>query len=108
MDAEMPAGMRRNHLRRVIERKTGRPLVEVVGELYRERSKSPAKVACACTQLAGENVDIAVVEHWLYEFRLATGEEYWVAMAPRLKALLDTLIEEEVVRRIQDLNRRDD
>ncbi|MGE5549813.1 MAG: hypothetical protein ACM3ZC_04675 [Bacteroidota bacterium] len=88
-----------DHLRRRIEDKTGRPLAETVRELYRGQAKTPAQMACACTQLAGEKVPVAVVEEWLREFSHTGREEDWAAMVPRLKLLLERLIDEEVERR---------
>jgi len=86
-------------LRRIIEGKTGRPLGEIVRELYRDRSQSAAQVACLCARLAGQEVTVGVVEEWLDEFSLAGGEERWAAMVPRLKTLLEKLIAEEADRR---------
>ena len=52
-------------------------------------------MACACTELAGEEVPVTVIEEWLQEFLLSDREERWATMVPRLKVLLDRLIAEE-------------
>ena len=99
---DRPGEARRNHLRLVIEQRAGRSLAEIIRELHRDRGQTPIQISCACTELAGENVAIAMVEDWLYEFGLADRSEHWTVMAPRLKALLDGLIQEEVDRRLKD------
>ena len=101
MDCQTPLEQRRKHLRKVIERRTGRRLDEIVKELYRDGAQDAGEVACACTRLAGEKVGVAVVEYWLREFRLADPAEQWAALVPRLKNLLDALIDEEVERRLK-------
>ncbi len=95
-----PAKRHRNHIRHVIEERTGRPLSEIVRELYREQAQTPDQVACFCSRLAGEDVAIGVVEAWLNEFDLIDREERWAAMVPRLHRLLDELIAEEADRRV--------
>ena len=58
-------------------------------------------MACACTELAGEEVAVTVIEEWLQEFLLSDREERWATMVPRLKVLLDRLIAEEADRRVK-------
>ena len=100
MSPYSPVKRHRNHIRRVIEERTGRPLAEIVRELYREQAQTPDQVACFCSRLAGEDVAIGVVEAWLNEFDLIDQEERWAAMVPRLHRLLDELIAEEADRRV--------
>ena len=102
MDGQMPGETYRNYLRRIIEHKTGRPLAEIVRELYHGQGRTPDQISHACTQLAGEQVAVTVVEEWLCEFGLTDSAERWAAMVPRLKTLLDNIIEEEVDRRLKD------
>ena len=100
MSPYSPAKRHRNHIRRVIEERTGRPLSEIVRELYREQDQTPDQMACFCSRLAGEDVAIGVVEAWLSEFDLIDLEEHWAAMVPRLHRLLDELIAAEAGRRV--------
>ena len=102
MDGQMPGETYRDYLRRIIEHKTGRPLAEIVCELYHGQGWTSSHISQACTQLAGEEVAVAVAEEWLYELGLADSAERWAAMVPRLKTLLDNIIEEEVDRRLKD------
>lgn len=100
MDGREPEHRRANHLRRTIEQRTGRPLDEIVREMYAGFRPTPYQVACACTLLAGEEVTAADAETWLRELSLDGWEKQWAAMVPRLRKILDKLIEEEVARRL--------
>lgn len=100
MSPHPSAARYRNRLRRVIEERTGRPLSELVRELYRDQAQTPAQMACLCSRLAGEDVAVGIVEAWLNEFDLIDREERWAEMIPRLHRLLDALIAEEADRRV--------
>lgn len=100
MDGREPEHRRADRLRRTIERKTGRPLDEIVRGIYEAGEPTADQIACACTRLAGEVVTAAEAETWLRQLSLAGREQQWAAMVPRLREVLDQLIEEEVERRL--------
>lgn len=100
MDYETHRERRIDHLKKVIERKTGRALEEVVREMCLDRAQTTAQVACAFTRLTGEEVGVAVVEQWLLDYRLVDRAARWSALVPRVKALFDRLVQEETTRRM--------
>jgi hypothetical protein len=101
LDYQLPLERRRDYLRRVIEKKTGRPLPEIIGELCREFVNVPDQMAGACSELAGEEVGVPIVQQWLREFRLSRLDRQWAVMAPQVKFLFEQLVAEEVERRLR-------